>query len=181
MKPLEIVDRYARSVFEMAEQASSTDRVFGELTAVRTAMQARPKLLNLLESPMITAIEKKSLIEGILGPKSSPLSQNFLNLLVRKNRIDLFPDIVERLHKTVDKKNNVQEATVVTARELHPSIIQLVQKALETALKKKIVIQTDQNPDLLGGIQIQIGNRLIDGTLRAKLNALSSQLRNVRV
>ncbi len=181
MKPLEIVDRYARSVFEMAEQSASTDRMFSELTAVRNAMQTRPKLLSLLESPMITAIEKKSLIEGILGPKSSPLSQNFLNLLVRKNRIDLFPDIVERLHKTVDKKNNVQEATVVTARELHPSIIQLVQKALETALKKKIVIQTNQNPDLLGGIQIQVGNRLIDGTLRAKLNVLSAQLRNVRV
>ena len=181
MIPFETVDRYTRSVFELAETKGLTANLFQELSTVRKAMTSRPELLHLLESPLITRHEKRSLIDGILGPEASPLSQQFLNLLVQKNRINLYPFIVDRLHGIINEKQNIQEATVIAARELHPSIVQLIQKALEGFLKKKVVIQTDSDAALLGGVQIRLGNRLIDGTLRAKLNALDSQLRNVKV
>ena len=181
MRLLEVANRYARSVFELAEEKGVVDALSQELAAVREAMQDRPELLHLLKSPLITHEEKCSLIQGILGPKTSSLSQQFLNLLVEKNRIDLFPLIADRLHGAMNEKRGIQEAIVVTARGLHPSILQLIQKALETAMKKKIVIQTDTDPNLLGGVQIRMGNRLIDGTIRAKLETLESQLRNVRV
>ncbi|OGW86442.1 MAG: ATP synthase F1 subunit delta [Omnitrophica bacterium RIFCSPHIGHO2_02_FULL_46_11] len=181
MIPFEIVNRYSRSVFELAEEKGVTDALFQELSAVHEATRNRPELLNLLQSPLITRGEKRALIEGILGSKANSLSRQFLNLLVQKNRTDLFPFIVEQLQDLMNKKHNVQEATVVTARELHPSIIQLIQKALEGLFKKKVTIETDTDPDLIGGLQIRLGNRLIDGTLRAKLNALHAQLKNVRV
>ena len=181
MKPLEAANRYTRSVFELGEETGSSEQVFQELSAVRQAMEGRPELLHLLQSPLITRTEKRSLIEGILGPKSSSLSQQFLNLLVKKNRIDLFGFIVDRLRATLHEKQGIQEATVVTARDLHPSIIQLIQKALETTLRKKVLIQTDTDPQLLGGIQIRLGNQLMDGTIRSKLDALETQLRTVKV
>ena len=181
MRPFEIADRYSRSVFELAEAENTTSTIFQELAAVREAMENRPELLHLLQNPLITRGEKRSLIEGILGPKASTLSQQFLNLLVEKKRIDLYPFIVDRLHETLNEKRGIQEAMLITARQLHPSIIQLVQKALETVLRKKVVIQTETDPHLLGGVQIRLGNRLIDGTLRSKLNSLEMQLRNVKV
>ncbi len=181
MIPFQIVDRYSRSIFELAEEKNQRDSVFQELMAVRNAMESRPKLLNLLQSPLITRDEKRSLIEGILGPQSSGLSKQFLNLLVDKNRTDLFPFIVDRLQGVIRKKQGIQEATVVTARELHSSIIQLLEKALEKSTGKKMIIQSEVDPAILGGIQIRMGNQMIDGSIRSKLNTLETQLRNVKV
>ena len=178
---LEIADRYTRSVFELAEEKGSTSALLQELLAVGQAMVNRPELLALLKNPLITRSEKKSLIEGILGSKANALSSQLLHLLVEKNRIDLYPLIVEGLQELLNEKQGIQEVAAVSARELHPSITQLIQKALETALKKKVTIQTQTDPALLGGLQIRIGNRLIDGTIRAKLDALGAQLRTAKV
>ncbi len=181
MKPLELADRYSRSVFEIAEERGVSSNVFDELQMVRKAMEKRPELMNLLQNPLITRNEKSSLIEGVLGPKSTPLSRQFINLLVDKNRIDLFPFVVDELEQSIREKEGVQEVTILTARELHPSIIQLIQKALERTIHKKILIQTETEKNLIGGLQIQIGNRLIDGSVRGKLNTLETQLRNAKV
>lgn len=181
MKPLEIADRYSQSIFELADETGSTGALFQELAAVRDAMSGRPELLNLLQNPLITRAEKRSLIEGILGPKAHTLAQQFLNLLVEKNRIDLYSVIIERLHLKINERQGLQEATTITARELHPSILQLIQRALEKVTAKKIAIRTETNPELIGGIQIRMGNRLIDGSLRAKLNGLETQLKLMKV
>ncbi|MBI4358188.1 MAG: ATP synthase F1 subunit delta [Candidatus Omnitrophica bacterium] len=181
MKALEVADRYARSILELAEEKNLVDSLFQELSAVRQAMETRPELLNLLRSPLISRVEKRSLIEGVLGPKTSRVAQDSLNVLVDKNRIELFPFIVDRLHVSINEKKGVQEATVISARELHPSILQLIQKALEESIRKKVFIQTDTDSNLLGGLQIRMGNHMIDGTVRAKLDRLQSQLRTAKV
>ena len=181
MIPLQIVERYTRSIFELAGETGTEDSLFQELSAVRNAMSGRPELLRLLQNPLITRTEKRSLIEGILGSKAHSLSGQFLNLLVDKNRIDLYPYIVDRLRKVLNERQGVEEATLVTAHELHPSIVQLLQKALERSIKKKVIIRTETEPELLGGIQIHMGNRLIDGSIRTKLNDLETQLRTMKV
>ena len=181
MRPLVIAERYSRSAYQLAEEKNITGSFFQELQAVQNAMTIRPELMSLLKSPLITHDEKRSLIEGILGPKSSSLAREFLNLLVKKNRIDLFPDIVGELKRLTNEREKIQEVTAISARELHPSILQLLQKTLEKVTSRKIILRTEEDPSLLGGIQIQLGNRLLDGTLRSKLNALESQLRMARI
>lgn len=181
MKPLQIAERYSRSIFELSEEQGQQDAVFQELLTVHQAMENRPELLNLLQSPRITRDEKRSLIEEILGPRSSHLSKYFLNLLVDKNRTELFPFIVDQFQDVIRQKQGIQEVFVVTARELHSSIVQLLEKTLEKVTGKKILIQSSVDPVLLGGIQIRMGNHMIDGSVRTRLNTLETQLRNVKV
>ncbi len=181
MIPLQIVDRYSRSILQLSEETNQRDAVLQELLTVRGAMENRPDLLNLLQSPLISREEKHSLLEGVLGPKASKLSKQFMNLLVDKSRTDLFPFIVSRLRDAIRTKMGIQEAVIVTARELHSSIIQLLEKALEKSTGKEITIQSEVDPSILGGIQIRIGNQMIDGSIRTKLNTLQTQLRNVKV
>ena len=181
MRPLVIAERYSRSAYELAEEKGIAGSFLQELQAVRDAMEVRSELMSLLKSPLITHDEKRSLIEGILGPKASSLAQEFLNLLVDKSRIDLFPDIVGELERLSNERDKIQEITAVSARELHPSILQLLQKALEKITAKKIILHMEHDSALLGGIRIHLGNRLIDGTLRSKLNALETQLRTARI
>ena len=180
MIPLQIVDRYTRSIFEMAQEQGTAESIFQELATVRDAMSKRPELLQLLQNPLITRAEKSSLIEGILGPKAHSLAEHFLNLLVDKNRIYLYPVIVDRLHKILNERQGIQEATIVTARQLHPSIIQLLQRALEQAVQKKVIIRTETDSELLGGIRVHMGNHLIDGSIRSKLDDLESQLKTMK-
>ena len=181
MIPLQTVDRYSRSIFELAEEHKQKDTIFQELLAVRNAMGSRPELLSLLKSPLITRTEKSSLIEGILGRNATGLAKQFLNLLVDKNRMDLFPFIIDQLQDVIRKQQGIQKVTIITARELHSSIVQLLEKALGKITGKKILIQSEVDPEILGGIQVRMGNRMIDGSIRAKLNTLETKLRNVKV
>src|SRR3989338_4811934 len=158
MRPLAIAERYSRSVLELAEEKGDTKNIFQELIAVRDAMAARSELLSLLRSPLITKDEKHALIEGVLGPEASSVSKHFLNLLVDKGRIDLFSDIVDQLENAIHKREGIQEVAVVTARELHESILQLLEKALRKTTGKTILIESKIDPSLLGGIQIHLGN-----------------------
>ena len=181
MKQYAVAERYSRSVFELAEEKGSSKATFQELLAVKDAMQGRPELLQLLHNPLITKEEKYALIEGILGTGASAVAKHFLNLLVAKGRVDLFPVIVEQLQNAMYGREGVQEVTIVTARTLHESIVQLLEKALIKTTGKKILIESETDPSILGGIQIRIGNRLIDGSVRTKLEALEKQLRNTKV
>lgn len=181
MKLFSIAERYSRSVFELAEEKGGSKAAFQELLAVKDAMHERPELLQLLQNPFITKEEKHSLIEGILGTDASIISKHFLNLLVDKHRIDLFPTIVDQLQNAIHEREGVQEVTIVTARQLHESIIQLLEKALQKTTGKKILIESEIDSSILGGIQIKIGNRLIDGSVRSKLDTLETKLRNAKV
>ncbi len=181
MKNDQIAERYSHSIFELAEEKGQSKNVFEELLTVRQAMESRPALLNLLRSPLITRDEKSSLIEGILGQNAKSLSKYFLNLLVDKNRIESFPDIIDQLQQVIRRKEGIQEVTIVTARPLHSSILQLLEKNLEKMTHLDILVESEIDPSLIGGIQIRIGNRLIDGSVRSKLNTLEAQLRNVKV
>jgi F-type H+-transporting ATPase subunit delta len=181
MRQLEAASRYGRSIFELAEEKGVSDVLVHELALVRDAMAKRPELLNLLQSPLVSRDEKRSLISGIFGSKSDSLAQDFLILLVEKRRIDLFPAIVDELTAMMNQKRGIEEVSVLTARALHPSIVQLLERALEKMTRKKIVLQLKTDPGILSGAQIRIGNRLIDGTIRTKLNILESHLRTVKV
>lgn len=177
MKLTELSSRYSRSIFELAEERNVSSHLVSELKAVKNAMGSRPELVHLLQSPLMSRNEKASLIKGILGAGSSPLTGQFLNLLVAKGRVDLFPQIVDQLQSMLQKKEGIQEVNVVGARPFHANLIQLLERALHKLTGKTIRIQSTVNPSLLGGIQIRMENRLIDGSVRAKLNALEMQLR----
>ncbi|OGX04793.1 MAG: ATP synthase F1 subunit delta [Omnitrophica bacterium RIFCSPLOWO2_12_FULL_50_11] len=185
MKPYQIVDRYARSVFELAEEQGKSETFAHEIDVLSRAMRNQPKFLDLLENPLVTREEKRALIKNILTVEAvhEPplLLERFLTLLVEKGRIDLFSAMARQLHNKLNEKRGVQEATAVTARRLDPNVVELLKKALEKMTAKKIVLNLQADPSLLGGVRICLGNRLLDGSLRTKLDSLDSQLTMAKV
>ena len=181
MKEFQAVERYSRSVFELAEEKHLAETLVIELGALKTAMEKQPQFLGLLRNPLVSRDEKRVVVHKALGTQASPLVAQFLALLIKKGRINLFPSIVERLHGLLNEKKGYQEATVVAARDLGSQLLQKIRGALEKVLKKKVLVEFQKNPLLLGGIQIRVGNRLIDGSLRTKLDTLESQLKAVKI
>ena len=180
MKALELVDRYTKSVFELAGTETEVDLLRSELVLFSEIMTIRPELMDLLQSPLISRSEKRSLLEGI-RPDTSSLGERFLTLLVEKRRMDLLPAIVRRLQVMLDEQRGIQETRVITHRPLDPSTVPLIEKALAQAVGKKVACQYETDEQILGGIQIYMGNRLIDGTIRRKLNELRAQFKAIKV
>ena len=181
MKTLEISERYTKAIFQLAEEQGSTEQVYEILKNVQDVVTNQPQILTLFQNPIITRNEKKSLTEGILGSHSDSLAKRFLNLLVEKNRMTLLPEVLERFEAFLDEKKGIVRTTVITARPLSQYSADLIHKTLERISKKKVVCKMETEPELLGGIQIRIGNRLIDDSLRTKLNELKHQLETIKV
>ena len=185
MKPFHIADRYARSVLELAEEQGKSETLAHEIAVLSDAMRSQPRFLDLLENPLVTREEKRALIKNILSVEAvqepPPLLERFLTLLVEKGRIDLFSAVAKQLHDKLNEKRGVQDATAVTARRLDSNLVEQLKNALEKMTAKKIVLNVQADPSLLGGVRICLGNRLLDGSLRTKLASLDSQLTLAKV
>lgn len=180
MKVLELVDRYAKAAFELAEEDGGAEGLEKELASLVHILNERPQLMNLFQNPLLSREEKHALVEGI-WPEKSSLVERFLMLLIEKRRVDLLPHITEHLQELIDEEKGVEEAKVVTARPMDPALRPMLEKALGRLTGKKITVQTETDARLLGGIQIHIKNRLIDASIRRKLDDLGMQLRQTKV
>jgi F-type H+-transporting ATPase subunit delta len=176
VKEFQAASRYSRSIFELAEEAGQAEVVVQELAVLSEVAEREPKFIALLRNPLIKRDEKRALINHALGAKINPLVERFLALLIKKRRVDLFGLISEQLHGILNEKKGVAEATVISARKLDAQAASALAKVLERVTNKKIVLRAETNPRLLGGAQVRIGNRLVDGSLRTKLETLESIL-----
>ena len=180
MKNFELVDRYAKAAFELAEKNGGAEALENELSSLGQILRERPQLMNLFQNPLLSREEKYALIEGI-GPEKNSLLERFLMLLVEKRRVDLLPDITKNLQGLIDDRKGIEDAKIVTARPLDPALRPVIEKMLARLTGKKITIRTETAPSLLGGIQIHIKNRLIDASVRRKLDDLGMQLKQIKV
>ncbi len=181
MKEIEAADRYARAIFELAEEKRTTEALVCELDLVSSAATKNRQFLELLLSPFVKLEEKQALIQAVLGQGSGVLSSRFLTLLALKKRLALLPVIVEQLQIRLNRKNGIKEVTVVSGRELNSEAQQKLQETLEQKIRMKILMHLKTDARLIGGVQVRIENRLIDGSIRASLNQLGSRLKTVKV
>lgn len=180
MKTLELADRYAQSVFELAEDQGETEALRSELGTLTQIVTERPEIMELFQSPLITQDEKFALVEGI-QPERSSLFEHFLMLLIERRRVDLLSPILARLAHLSDQKRGLEHVTVVTARPLDQDLVPKLQNVLERLTGKEVVCETKTDPALIGGMQIHFKNRLIDGTVRQKLGELANRLKKTKV
>jgi F-type H+-transporting ATPase subunit delta len=106
----------------------------------------------------------------------SPLSKNAIGLLTRRKRMAALPEIARQLDKMADERAGVLRVTVTSALPLSEPYAARLQRELEAMTGKKIAMDRRQDPDLLAGVVVRIGDRVIDGSARASLLELRSQL-----
>ena len=99
----------------------------------------------------------------------SPIVGSFLNLLVEKKRIQHLPEITDYYHRLIDEHSNIARAKVKAAVKLDGPAIEKIAAALEQKIGKKIVVEFEQDPSLLGGVFAQIGDFVLDGSVKRQL------------
>ena len=166
--------RYAQAVFEIALERDDMDQWQGDLEALASAMQ-NALFRSVLESPKVRPDVKLELVQKQLSG-SSPLALNLASLLVTKVRAGLAPQIADEFRNLVNAHRGLQSVEVTAALPLDDTTKGHIAEQLAQATGKEISLSTDTDSDLIGGLVVKIGDRLLDGSTRTKLEELKKTL-----
>ena len=168
-----VAKRYARALFELAQEAGELDRVAGELDEFALALQASTDLRNVLTTPGLALAERQALLRTIVdGAGGCRTTRNALLLLTEKGRLPLLDDIALALRDEADRAGGRVRARVTSAAALSKAQEKRVATALGEATGKQVVVETDVDADLIGGVVAQIGGVVYDGSLKTQLRRL---------
>ena len=175
-----VARRYAGALFALSkkEGGSAIDSRGERLAAIAQAMREEPKLGVILKSPVISIAEKKALLAAILDKlDADQILRNFCNLLADKERLGSLYDIAEWYKILHDETRGILRGRVTTAIKLAPEKQAEMKDALNKKFGKDLELTFHVEPEILGGMVLAVGDRLMDSSLRAQLGALRETLR----
>ena len=176
-----IAIRYARALFETAKDADQVGESLEQLSLLRRAMRDTPEARRLVLNPGIDPDEKAALFDRMLQGEASDLVRAFVRVVVSFGRAVLLEEIIEAFEAVVDEEQGRLHAVVRSARPLPEAVLDRLRRGLERRERKQILLKAEVAPELLGGVQVALDQRLIDGSVRRQLLELRQQLKNVRV
>lgn len=175
-----IANRYGEAFLGYAKEAGlALDKAAVQMEELKAVFLQNPELLEFLEAAGIFYQEKCGLIETVFKD-FSPETRQFLKLLLDKKRINDIYEICDYIHLNYTR-GEAAEALLRTAYPLSSGLEQKLKERLEARLKKRLILHKELAPGLLGGIQVSIGNTVIDGSLKKQLDDLREKLMTARV
>ena len=166
---------YARALVESAKEAGRLASVHEDLNDFVAAVDEVPELAALLENPEIDRAAKASVLEELLGG-GDELVRNFLLLLVEKGRISELREIAREVDSLVAAEERRLEVHLTTAVELSDEEARELVEQIERAAGRRVDATRDVDPDLIGGLVLQVGSRRVDASVRGRLDQLRREL-----
>lgn len=167
--------RYSRALFEIAKDQDATTSYGEFLNAITKGIEENNELQEYLCSPHVPRNAKKEILNEVFSAAPEML-KNFLFLLIDKGREDLLKDIALGYQQITDEEASALEVAVVSAKPLKKEIQILLTQKLEEVSGKSIRLRLSEDPNLIGGMTLHIGNRWIDGSVKGQLESLKYSL-----
>jgi F-type H+-transporting ATPase subunit delta len=161
----------------VASESGELDRWLSELTELARIMQM-PSARTVFASPAVPSEQKQAAIEHLL-PNASPLLRNFLSILAIRDRLREVPDIAEAFRELINEQRGVVEAEVTTAVPLDAELERVVAQRLATYLERRpdqVTLKSKVDPSIIGGVVARVGDRVIDDSIRGRLDRLRRAL-----
>ncbi len=174
----DIAKRYARALFEIARDENTLEQTYNELRMFSAVLEENENLQEFLANPIFDLPDKKAVVIEILSKlEISIMAANFLKLLVDKRRIDILPDVEASYLKYIDDVLNKARVRVKTAFPLSEDLSDQIKNQLENLTGKTVEVVIEEDPSLVGGIVVGIGDTLYDGSIRAQLASIRELIR----
>ncbi len=178
MNVTQLASRYAKSVYEIAVENKSQDKVLADLRAMDIAFPKDPEAADFLASPLIHVEDRTRAVDlAVKGNGVAPEVHQLLLLLVRNGRIRIFKYIVEAFEAAIDEANGVSRGTVRSAYVLGPADRQQIETIVEKVLKKKVILTYKVDPTVIGGLVAQVGSYTFDDSLDSHLHRMNEELK----
>jgi F-type H+-transporting ATPase subunit delta len=169
--------RYAKALVELAVERQAVDRYGEELATVNAVLGREALLRLLLDSPTLTMDKKAAMLSDLsVALELSEELRKFLGLLLAKDRLRYLPQIEETYRSLADDLSGVLRATITAAVKLDVAQQQAIGASLEKQTGKKVALTVNVDPQLIGGVQAEIGGRLFDGSVRTQLKRIEESL-----
>jgi F-type H+-transporting ATPase subunit delta len=176
-----VAGKYAHALFSAAKRKNQLDTISADLGTISRLLTELPHLKTLLESPQILEKEKGELISNTFRGRISEVLLSFLYLVLSKHRIAYLLPMQDEFGRLVKEDQGIVTARLITARQMESSLIIDIVNELEKTTGKKIETKTEIDPNLIGGIVIVLGDRIIDRSIRYQLNQLKEQMSALRI
>jgi F-type H+-transporting ATPase subunit delta len=175
-----VAGRYATALFELALEEKALDRVAVDLTTFNEALDAFEDLVRLVKSPVFSADEQGRALAAILEKlKIEGLTKNFLLLVAKNRRLFAAPDMIRAFRAMLARHRGETSAMVTAASKLTEAQVTALKQALKAALGKEVMLEERVDTSLLGGLVVKVGSRMVDTSLRTKLNSLKVAMKEV--
>jgi F-type H+-transporting ATPase subunit delta len=172
--------RYAVALFELAKDQGQLEQVERDLASFQAMLDGSADLRRLVLSPVITAEDQGKALAAVLQMANiSGLTGNFIKLITRSRRLFAAADMMKAFRALVARERGEVGADVASAHALTPEQLQLLSDTLRTSIGKNVRIDTRVDPNLLAGLVVKIGSRMIDSSLRTKLNNLKVVMKGI--
>lgn len=173
-----ISKRYAKALVGIGAEQQQVELYGEELGKIKAAFSAEEYLRLLLESPTFPLEKKSAILDDLIGYlKLSDGMKNFLGLLLEKDRLQYLNQIDADFRKLADEMSGVLRAKIHSAADLAKEQLDAIRSGMETQTGKKVELTVELNPELIGGIQVEIGGKLFDGSLTTQLKRIEDTLK----
>ncbi len=176
-----VAGRYASALYELASEKSATDEVAAALAAFQRLLDESSDLKRLVRSPVFTAQEQIKALNAVLEKAGvSGIAANFIRLVAAKRRLFVLPDMIAAYQSLHDKAKGLVRANVTVATPLKPDHESALRQALGTVSGgKSVSLDVRIDPSIIGGLVVKLGSRMVDASVRTKLNSIRTRMKEV--
>ncbi len=176
-----VAGRYASALFELAQDQNAVDAVESDLARIEAMAAESADLRRLLRSPVYTADEQKAAIGALLDKAGiGGLAGNFVRLVASKRRLFLLLQMIRAYKALNAQAKGIVPAEVRVAEEPSAALLDEIRATVRDLAQSEVSLDVKVDPALIGGLVVKVGSRMIDASLRTKLNAIRLSLKEAR-
>jgi F-type H+-transporting ATPase subunit delta len=173
-----LAKRYAKAIFAVGQEEGKSDPFSATLNDLGDFLKKYPEAMDGLTNPLYPMeLREKVMADLISGLQADQLMANFLNLVVQKKRADILPEIADEFQVLIDADQNISRGTVTSATEISGELQAKVQSTLENITGKKVILTSEIDPSIIGGIVAKVGDLVMDGSIKTQLAGLNESIK----
>lgn len=173
MSAYRVASRYAKSLLELAVENGQLEEVHRDMNSVLEMAEQSADFVDAINSPVISSDQKLILIRALFGKSVTPLTSKFFELVSKKGREGLLPDMAKGFHRLYNEHLGIQRAEVVATIQLDEALRSTFKDIVkEVSGKDKVELIEKINPNVIGGFILRIEDRQLDESIKSKLQQL---------
>ena len=172
------INKYANALFDISTKNNSTVDVRDGLNSLIRIIKSVPEFNYILTTKNTLKLDKKNILRNVLADRINPLAIELLLILINNDEIQLFNDIVDKYNYLMNLDSKELDVIITSNIEFSLDRLDSIKDNLSEKLNKQINIKTHVDKEILGGVQLRIGNTIIDNSLSNKLKKLKNNLKN---
>ena len=170
------LESYAQALLELADSRGVIDQTAEDVAGIAQVIQGDATFAQYLADPSVGHAERDALIDRVFAGRTSELLVAYLKLVNTKDRLGEFPGIAKAFKDLLDKRAGNITVDVTVAQALEPDALENVRQQLSGKLNKNVSVNQKVDDSIIGGVILKIGDSLIDGSVKAQLQAMKKRL-----